>query len=74
MYLFFIKIELAKTSIDWGVAVVRIDLTLKDMSSQLKKAFVNKAFNTTVTTTTVKSVSINANGPRVEMPESDDES
>ena len=35
------KIELAKTSVDWGIQIVRIDFNIKDVEKQLKNQFIN---------------------------------
>ncbi len=34
------KIELAKTSVDWGIQIVRIDFNIKDVEKQLKNEFI----------------------------------
>jgi hypothetical protein len=39
------KIELAKTSVDWGIQIVRIDFNIKDVEKQLKNQFINAYLN-----------------------------
>ena len=34
------------SSINWGLEVVRVDLDVKDMATQIKRAFVNRVLTT----------------------------
>ncbi len=39
------KVELAKTSVDWGIQIVRIDFNIKDVEKQLKNQFISAYLN-----------------------------